>query len=44
MSTLAPLRLLREPWNATEGNQSNTTAPGPAAPGARGWTSPMSCS
>ncbi|XP_015729712.1 tubulin beta-3 chain [Coturnix japonica] len=26
MSTLAPLRLLREPWNATEGNQSNTTA------------------
>ncbi|XP_075017501.1 tubulin beta-3 chain [Calonectris borealis] len=26
MSTLAPLRLLREPWNASEGNQSNTTA------------------
>ncbi|XP_027540708.1 tubulin beta-3 chain [Neopelma chrysocephalum] len=25
MSTLAPLRLLREPWNASEGNQSNTT-------------------
>ncbi|XP_074695451.1 tubulin beta-3 chain [Strix aluco] len=26
MSTLAPLRLLREPWNASEGNQSNATA------------------
>ncbi|XP_064316005.1 tubulin beta-3 chain [Phalacrocorax carbo] len=26
MSTLAPLRLLREPWNASEGNQINTTA------------------
>ncbi|NWV02219.1 MSHR protein, partial [Ptilonorhynchus violaceus] len=25
MSTLAPLHLLREPWNASEGNQSNTT-------------------
>nr|ACI01703.1 melanocortin receptor 1 [Cereopsis novaehollandiae] len=26
MSTLAPLHLLREPWNASEGNQSNATA------------------
>ncbi|XP_074895415.1 tubulin beta-3 chain [Buteo buteo] len=26
MSMLAPLRLLREPWNASEGNQSNTRA------------------
>ncbi|NXX84885.1 MSHR protein, partial [Urocolius indicus] len=26
MLTLAPLRLLREPWNASEGNQSNATA------------------
>ncbi|XP_029881150.1 tubulin beta-3 chain [Aquila chrysaetos chrysaetos] len=26
MSTLAPLRLLREPWNASEGNQSNARA------------------
>lgn len=26
MSTLASLRLLREPWNASEGDQSNTTA------------------
>ncbi|NXJ56387.1 MSHR protein, partial [Spizaetus tyrannus] len=26
MSTLAPLRLLREPWNASEGNQSNAGA------------------
>ncbi|XP_075570931.1 tubulin beta-3 chain [Pelecanus crispus] len=26
MSMLAPLRLLREPWNASEGNQSNATA------------------
>lgn len=26
MSMLAPLRLLREPWNASKGNQSNTTA------------------
>ncbi|NXC29767.1 MSHR protein, partial [Campylorhamphus procurvoides] len=25
MSTLAPLRLLREPWNTSEGNQSNAT-------------------
>ncbi|XP_071423322.1 tubulin beta-3 chain [Pithys albifrons albifrons] len=25
MSALAPLRLLREPWNASEGNQSNAT-------------------
>ncbi|XP_069724801.1 tubulin beta-3 chain isoform X2 [Phaenicophaeus curvirostris] len=26
MSALAPLRLLREPWNASDGNQSNVTA------------------
>ncbi|XP_067158928.1 tubulin beta-3 chain [Apteryx mantelli] len=26
MLTLAPLRLLRQPWNASEGNQSNATA------------------
>ncbi|XP_061863231.1 tubulin beta-3 chain [Colius striatus] len=26
MLTLAPLRLLREPWNASEGNQSNAMA------------------
>nr|AGF33809.1 melanocortin-1 receptor [Nipponia nippon] len=26
MSMLAPLRLLREPWNASKGNQSNATA------------------
>ncbi|NWH49616.1 MSHR protein, partial [Fregata magnificens] len=25
MSSLAPLRLLREPWNASKGNQSNAT-------------------
>ncbi|NXI34082.1 MSHR protein, partial [Galbula dea] len=25
MSTLTPLRLLREPWNASKGNQSNAT-------------------
>ncbi|XP_075289527.1 tubulin beta-3 chain [Opisthocomus hoazin] len=25
MSTLAPLRLLRKPWNSSEGNQSNAT-------------------
>ncbi|NXW94601.1 MSHR protein, partial [Alopecoenas beccarii] len=28
MSTLAPLRLLREPWNASKGNQSNVTTAG----------------
>ncbi|KAM7101362.1 melanocyte-stimulating hormone receptor [Ciconia maguari] len=26
MSALGPLRLLREPWNASEGNESNATA------------------
>ncbi|NWX03391.1 MSHR protein, partial [Caloenas nicobarica] len=28
MSTLAPLRLLREPWNTSKGNQSNVTSVG----------------
>ncbi|OPJ78282.1 melanocyte-stimulating hormone receptor [Patagioenas fasciata] len=28
MSTLAPLRLLREPWNTSKGNQSNVTTVG----------------
>ncbi|XP_054055287.1 tubulin beta-3 chain [Rissa tridactyla] len=39
MSTLAPLRLLREPWNASEGNQSNATA-GASSPWCQGLNIP----